>query len=319
MSNIVSTNHIQENDRLDFWYEAVRNYFVEMECDHFTENTDFHGYIETHAINEWKFSTVSSSAQHVKRTNHLISKSDSDVFLLSLQLKGEGTLSQHGRKSNLVAGDMVLYDTSKTYDFKFDNEFSQLVVQIPRKVIKKFLTVPDKLVTIKLSHTSPCSLITRQMMKSIYNEGGNVLKEQKNPLLRSFMEILNINFQDNYRDYTFDISTTQYMKIVMIQNYILSNISDCDLSPQIIAQEFRISTRYLYRVFSKCDVSLSRWINNKRLEHCEADLRNSLLRGLTVSEICFKWGFNDTSHFSRIFKKQYFFPPSEYRKKYLYK
>ncbi|MES1182046.1 MAG: helix-turn-helix transcriptional regulator, partial [Flavobacterium sp.] len=37
--------------------------------------------------------------------------------------------------------------------------------------------------------------------------------------------------------------------------------------------------------------------------------------GLSVSEICFEVGFQDTSHFTKTFKQKYNQSPSEYRKR----
>jgi len=34
------------------------------------------------------------------------------------------------------------------------------------------------------------------------------------------------------------------------------------------------------------------------LEHCHADLASVAHRNLSISEICFRWGFNDAAHFS---------------------
>jgi AraC-like DNA-binding protein len=35
---------------------------------------------------------------------------------------------------------------------------------------------------------------------------------------------------------------------------------------------------------------------------------------LSISEICFRWGFNGSAHFSRAFKDRYGVSPRDYRK-----
>ena len=38
------------------------------------------------------------------------------------------------------------------------------------------------------------------------------------------------------------------------------------------------------------------------------------VRQLSISEICFRWGFNGSAHFSRAFKDRYGVSPRDYRK-----
>ena len=53
------------------------------------------------------------------------------------------------------------------------------------------------------------------------------------------------------------------------------------------------------------DKTLSRYILEQRLEQCAKNLRNPLLAHLTITEIALQWGFNDMSHFSRVFRSRY--------------
>jgi AraC-like DNA-binding protein len=39
-----------------------------------------------------------------------------------------------------------------------------------------------------------------------------------------------------------------------------------------------------------------------------------MFASLSISEICFRWGFNGSAHFSRSFKERYGVSPRDYRK-----
>jgi len=55
-----------------------------------------------------------------------------------------------------------------------------------------------------------------------------------------------------------------------------------------------------------------------RLIHCvDTDLASAAHRHLSISEICFRWGFNDAAHFSRSFGAEYGMTPREFRQKQL--
>jgi len=53
-----------------------------------------------------------------------------------------------------------------------------------------------------------------------------------------------------------------------------------------------------------------KWLLRKRLDYSAALLRTSKMN---VTEIAFESGFEDVSHFSRVFKERFDVPPLSYR------
>jgi AraC-like DNA-binding protein len=53
-----------------------------------------------------------------------------------------------------------------------------------------------------------------------------------------------------------------------------------------------------------------KWLLRKRLDYSAAWLRTSKMN---VTEIAFESGFEDVSHFSRVFKERFDMPPLSYR------
>jgi AraC-like DNA-binding protein len=82
--------------------------------------------------------------------------------------------------------------------------------------------------------------------------------------------------------------------------------------PQICEQQ-RISTRHLQKLFEDAGMSFSMYLRDRRLERCRSDLTSPAHRALSVSEICFRWGFNDAAHFSRSFRAKFNMTPRECR------
>ncbi len=54
----------------------------------------------------------------------------------------------------------------------------------------------------------------------------------------------------------------------------------------------------------------SQWIRKKRLEKAQELLSSTTM---TVTDICYTLGFENIAHFSRLFKSQFGYPPSEFR------
>jgi AraC-like DNA-binding protein len=98
-----------------------------------------------------------------------------------------------------------------------------------------------------------------------------------------------------------------------LQDYILANLQDESLTPTRIAEANHMSARYVHMLFAQIGVSVSSWIRLQRLERCREDLGSRAYRDTGVAEIAYAWGFNDATHFSRVFKQQYGIGPRDFR------
>ncbi|WP_308122030.1 helix-turn-helix domain-containing protein [Streptomyces sp. TRM70350] len=61
--------------------------------------------------------------------------------------------------------------------------------------------------------------------------------------------------------------------------------------------------------FGETGSTVGRWIRERRLRACYRDPARAH-RGTTVTDVAFRWGFNDMAHFSRVFKQAYGVTPS---------
>jgi AraC-like DNA-binding protein len=78
----------------------------------------------------------------------------------------------------------------------------------------------------------------------------------------------------------------------------------------MIAQALNISKSYLHLLFRGENTTISQYIWDLRLR---SDLANPLHRHQTITEIAFAWGFNSSTHFSRMFKERYGLSARAYR------
>ena len=74
-----------------------------------------------------------------------------------------------------------------------------------------------------------------------------------------------------------------------------------------------ISVRHLYRLVEEEGDSVCRYIQRARLKRSADDLSNPFLKTESITAIAYKWGFTDSAHFSRSFKKQFEQSPKDFR------
>jgi AraC family transcriptional regulator, positive regulator of tynA and feaB len=101
--------------------------------------------------------------------------------------------------------------------------------------------------------------------------------------------------------------------VVRIHRYILANLDGVDLSPRAIAAANGVSVRQLHRVFSATGITVSQWVRKLRLARCAADLRGAANAAAGITDIAFRWGFNDSAHFSKAFRAEFGQSPRAYR------
>jgi AraC-like DNA-binding protein len=54
-------------------------------------------------------------------------------------------------------------------------------------------------------------------------------------------------------------------------------------------------------------------VRKLRLARCAADLRSAASDGTGITDIAFRWGFNDSAHFSKAFRAEFGQSPRDYR------
>lgn len=100
---------------------------------------------------------------------------------------------------------------------------------------------------------------------------------------------------------------------MLLRQSIEAFLSDPALCPARVAATHRISTRHLHRLFKQAGTSFSGYVRSRRLERCRDDLADPRLEGLPLTEIAYRWGFSDSSHFSRCFKVAFGCTAREFR------
>jgi AraC-like DNA-binding protein len=101
--------------------------------------------------------------------------------------------------------------------------------------------------------------------------------------------------------------------LARVEQFIETHLSETTLGPTEIANAVGISVRHLHRLFLQEKSTVAEHIRERRLEHCRMELCDPRFLDRNITEIAFFWGFSDSAHFSRCFKRRFGVSPSLFR------
>jgi AraC-like DNA-binding protein len=101
--------------------------------------------------------------------------------------------------------------------------------------------------------------------------------------------------------------------ITVVKSYISQHLADPDLGAERIARAMFISVRQVYKLWETEPRPLGQWILERRLDAARHELTSPRGRSQTIAAIARRWGFADSTHFSRRFRQAYGMSPREWR------
>ncbi|MGI5286420.1 helix-turn-helix domain-containing protein [Nonomuraea polychroma] len=314
MSLVLDTASVAEADKVAYWNDAVTRTLVPMTATPRNAGS-FCATITTDRCGFLQVSTIEADPETVTRTPDLITAATPELIAVGLQATGRASLTQDTRTAELTPGDLVLYDTTRPYTLDHPERARIHILQLPRHV----LAVPDHdvrqiVATTIHPHQGLAAMLSpflSALATTTYHPPtvGERLGGHVSDLLATM-----IAGQSDTRTANADDHATQAF-IQRIRHYVNQHLADPSLSPESIAAAHRISLRYLYKLWATQDATISRWIQQRRLEECSRELTRRSRIAPTISAVAQRWGFINAAHFSRAFRGVYGMSPSEWRNK----
>jgi AraC-like DNA-binding protein len=308
---VYSTSDVEKSNAFQYWADLVCDVYVGLElyCCR-AERGAFAATISCFDLSSIRVSAIAGSGHRATRTRKKLGQSPSDDVFGHLQVGGRSSVVQCDRRANLAPGDLVFYDASAEYEIATESDFSAVIFQLPRQVVG--ISAMSTIIGNKLSGEKGLGSPIVRFLSAVPSAVPGLPLAERNTL----------------EQYTIDLLLTA-MKIVgapglatakrrrstaqqsRAQRVIDQRLNDPSFDREALADALGISVRGLSRLFRSLQTSPSDYIRMRRLEQCRCALLAPA--GMTVTEIALSNGFNDSSHFSSVFRKEFGMSPSEYR------
>lgn len=309
----LSTAAVPANQRFEYWLDMICRTYVHLDCAS-PEELPFFGNIELSTVGPLRFTHLSSNAKRVWRAPACINKEAEDYYLVQVQRAGHGSVRQEGRQATLGAGDFAVYDCTRPYELHFDSDHHDVtVLRIPRTCLETQVSGLAQLTATTITKQSAAASMLMAMLETLQVDLEKLHPSSADSVSEGLVSIIAAGLRGLPRANLCKTSNLQTYHLARTKAYLREHLRDPGMTVGSIAQALSISTAHLYRLFENEPLSLSKLMWKWRLEGCERDLADPRQAKRSVSDIAYSWGFNDVTHFSRVFRERAGMSPRDWR------
>ncbi|MES2414500.1 MAG: helix-turn-helix domain-containing protein [Pseudomonadota bacterium] len=309
-----STDDLPLRERGPAWREWIWTRFGAL-ASGLPEDNSFEGHLSTSCAGEVIFTRLDAGRHCVVRQPGRGRGSSEAAYLkVVAPWQGSACVEQQGRRASANPGSWIIYDT--TGDYRVDNpvDVRHLVVMLPKERMAERGLRLDALMGREVGAVSGIGRVALDTLRSTWQELPNMSEDAARGAGELITQLVRLSLLELAGQVT--LVTQRAALKDRICAHVARNLRDPQLSIERIAQALNCSKRHLHNAFAEEEETLASYILRQRLEACIRDLRQSGQGGpggRPITDIALYWGFNNLSHFSRVFREHTGSSPSAYR------
>lgn len=305
--------HQADRQALDRWTMAMQQACGRFETELAFNRSLFIGEISTYSRAGLPLANLRTNAGYIRRLGENSAIDDDQHCFLVSQRAGSSKVTQGGVSVQLSPGDLLVMDSVGACEITPFGLIEHVSLALSREQVCQHVR-SNGAVFGKISSTNACGRMLHLLMDQLCRETeASNASAQGDALQNAFIALLEPGFE-----HSDEVGCNgPGLNGATLRNYVQKVIEDSlgqpGLTPASLASRLSISVRHLYRLFEDEGDSVCRYIQRARLKRSADDLANPFLKKESITSIAYKWGFTDSAHFSRSFKKQFEQSPKDYR------
>lgn len=306
----VTTDDYAPADRAPVWRDWVWKQFGGLESDLYGD-TDFDGHMASARAGDLILTKLEANRHRVVRTQGMVRASEEGYLKIVAPMKGRAGVEQMGRQAWVAPGAWTIYDTTGSYSVANPERVEHLIVMLPKaQMIERGLRL-ENLMARPVGGASGIARVALSTMRSTFQELPHMSADAARGAGELIAQLVRLSLIELSGQET---QLTQRAALKdRIRGYVALHLRDPDLSVEQIAVALNCSKRHLYNAFGDEEQTLASYIQTLRVEACVRELQHPMAQTRPITEIALSWGFNNLSHFSRVFREHTGLSPSEFR------
>lgn len=301
---------LPDEDRFDTWKESISVIF-DVNLPERISSHDFKAEVSCAHLGHLILGQTKSLSQYFNRPLSRIHRDGIDHCLIQVYLEGE-TRGVWGDRRHSIArpGDVLFLDTAQTIQSQTSN-FRNLTAVIPRTLLTQHMRAPERFHGHILPRESSTGRLLSEHIQTLWRILPSTPACQTPSIGAALTDLVGRYFDEKTQP--IELEESSYLALTLretIRAYIEQVLELHDLGPSLLANKFGLSRSALYKMFAPLG-GVSRYIWTRRLIRAHSELTSSPFYQGHITNIAFRLGFKDASHFSRAYREQFGYSPKE--------
>ena len=294
--------------RVTEWNNVASSVFTPLSID-VHERSSFKAKLAKLAMRRTAISRVYSEGSVVRHTSEHVSADRSHpAYLLHFQISGRSLNHQSGRSIDLRPGDCTLVDSTRPYWLEFDAGTQFIVCRFDADALRSFVHDPDDKVATRISRDSGATRTLHRLLEVLWSEGIRTAEEAW--FAEADQCILSMFSLAWHASYGRPEAARYALLRRRAEDYVEQRFADPELTIGGLARALSVSTRAIQLAFAEKGETPVGHVQKVRVAHAAKLLSTAQHSVTSVAMDC---GFNDLSHFGRVFRKITGQTPRRYR------
>jgi AraC-like DNA-binding protein len=305
--DVWSTEQARAHERFSFWREAICQSMFNISIEAATER--FTARLSARSAGALSFARSESSDYRIMRSRRDVETAPADHWTIYLQMRGRTVFEQGGEVVTLEPNDIAILDGRRPFRAGFSEGGRRAVAKLPRQMLDHRAPWLRRRPLHRIPAGAQFADLARDHMIALTAEDAApddraslVLGDNLANLLAlaGATDILPRRLQPD-------------LQLEAMLAFCRQHLHDSALTPQRVAAHFGISLRTVHLRFELIGQTFGRWLLEHRLDACRTALRDTRQRDANISEIAYRWGFNDLSYFNKAFRARFNTTPRAWR------
>jgi AraC family transcriptional activator of tynA and feaB len=307
----MTTDSVLPRERVEYWTDLVTRHVTPMRINP-CGPSPLRGEVRAQIIGNLTVAEVSGHGIRVSHTRAEIAHTSGHLYAACINLEGDARIERRGQQVALQHGEVFITDSRHEFTLDLERPWRHLVLSLPTEWIDSRVARPEVFAGTIL----PDNPLVR--LWAAYLTNGHAMASGFSPtaatlFARHATELLAQALEEAHDERPTRSACWGAAMFMQACQRIALRFGEPTLSPAQIARDLSISTRSLARVFAAHNETVMQRVFDERVRQAMKLLTKPGATHRTITEIAFACGFNDSSHFGRVFAARVHATPSQWR------
>jgi hypothetical protein len=236
--DVVSTVELAPGERFAFWREVSCKLWApyEVRCDPQVES-GFRAKVGISGFGPVQATLMTTMAHLVHRTPKLVRQADPEMFKLGCLLRGNGMITQGRQCTRFGVGDLILFDTSRSYQSEFAPDIPGSQQLMLLRFSRTLLPLPPhdlrRLSAVRIPGARGIGALSSQFLRHLAVHMDELTPSDTARLSTLTLDVLTTALADalDVQD-TVPAHTRRRALMAQIHSFIRANLGDPGLTPE---------------------------------------------------------------------------------------